>query len=316
MKKAVRNIVIVIIGLIMLAIIAISVFTGKAVFEGSTNTVSREDTLTNALEFEDKYDSFKEEYFVENLMLDNPNSNYPLPAIYVREEGNKNVAILVHGMGGTKETLVDVMGTFLDLGFDVIAYDQRNSGYNETKYNTFGILESLDTLTVIDYVSSLYENNIAPTKIALWGESYGALTSVIAAGRDDSKIDYLIIDSPVSDGRLLMNDELDQISKDQGIPVDFMLSTGDWYMNTALGIRLKDADATKWIKSVDVPVLITNSSDDTLTPPYMAKALYDALTHDNKELVTVDGFGHGQMPMKDPALYKEILEGFFRKYWC
>lgn len=72
------------------------------------------------------------------------------------------------------------MKTFLDLGYDTIAYDQRNSGENMAAYNTIGVLEAKDASAVIDHIKEKYPDG----KVILWGESMGALTSVIAAGEN------------------------------------------------------------------------------------------------------------------------------------
>lgn len=49
---------------------------------------------------------------------------------------------------------------FLDLGFDVLIPDQRNSGDNISKYNTFGVLESFDILDCLNYAKSIYDGKI------------------------------------------------------------------------------------------------------------------------------------------------------------
>lgn len=105
MKKVLRNIFIGLIVLLILGAVAICIFTGKAVFDGYTNAVSREDTVKNSMEFKKDYEDLSKNYDLEKLEIENPDLDHKIPAIYVKREGNKNVAVLVHGMGGTKETV-------------------------------------------------------------------------------------------------------------------------------------------------------------------------------------------------------------------
>lgn len=310
MKKVLRNIFIVLLVLLILGAIVISIFTGKAVFDGYTNAVSREETVKNSQQFKKDYDDLRKNYDIEKIDIVNQDLDHKVPAIFAKKAGNKNVAVLVHGMGGTKETVAPIMKTFLDLGYDTISYDQRNSGENMADYNTFGVLESKDSRAVIDYIKEKYPNG----KVILWGESMGALTSIIAAGNDSSNVDYLILESPVSNGMTMIVDEMRDIAKEQGIPLYFLIRTGDWYSKLKLGYNFSDMDGTSYMKNITIPVLITNSKTDTLTPPYMAEDLYGAKADEKKELVTVEGYKHGSFAYEDREGYKKIVKDFLEKY--
>lgn len=314
MKKVVRNILLGLIILVFIGVIGISIFTGKAVFDGYSNVVKREETIKNSQEFKKDYEDLAKDYDLEKFEIEDKDLDHKIPAILVKKEGNKDIAVLVHGMGGTKETVSPIMKIFLDLGYDVIAYDQRNSGENMADYNTSGLLESEDTRAVIDYISPFYKDRNKNGKLILWGESYGGLTSVIAAGKDDTNIDYLILESPVSNGFDMIEDVMKDISNKQGIPLGFMIKTGDLYSKAKLGISFSAMDGNEYMKNIKIPVLITHSKTDTLTPPYMAEDLNSAKADDKKELITVDGYKHASYPYKDRHGYKKILEDFLEKY--
>lgn len=177
-------------------------------------------------------------------------------------------------------------------------------------FNTSGLLESEDTRAVIDYIREKYQDG----KLILWGESYGGITSVIATGKDDTNIDYLILESPVSNGFDMIENVMKDISKKQGVPLDFMIKTGDLYSKVKLGISFSDMDGREYIKNIEIPVLITHSKIDKVTPPYMAEDLYAAKADDKKELITVDGYKHASYPYKDRDGYKKIVKDFLEKY--
>ena len=314
MKKIVKNILLALLGLVVLAFLALSAFVGRQVFEGYTNAASREDTIEDMETYKDSYGKIVDKYKVSKLNISKDSSDIKVPAILVQKEGNHNIAVLVHGMGGTKESTSPLIEGFLDMGYDVLAYDQRNSGENMQDYNSFGTLESEDTLAVLSYIVPKYKEKYEDAKSILWGESYGGLTSIIAAGKDDFYIDYLLLDSSVSDGRILLESVMSDIADQQGIPISYLMATGDWYTRFAIGVKFADFDGNKWIKNISKPILITNSKDDSLTPPYMAEDLYKNISHNKKNLYMVDGYKHASFPKKDNSKYMEIVKEFIEKY--
>lgn len=309
MKKVIRNILLGLLVLLIIGAIGISIFIGKVVFDGYTNVVSREETIKNSQEFKKDYDDLVKNYNLEKIEIEGQDLDHIVPAIFAKKPGNKNIAVLVHGMGGTKETVSPIMKTFIDLGYDVIAYDQRNSGENMADYNTSGVLEAKDTRAVIDYIREKYQDE----KLVLWGESYGGLTSIIAAEKDETNIDYLILESPVSNGFDMIENVMKDISKEQGIPLDYMITTGNLYSKAKLGISFSDMDGSDYMKNITIPVLITNSDIDKVTPPYMAEDLYKAKSDGKKELITVKGYKHASYPYMDREGYKKIVKDFLNK---
>lgn len=314
MKKIIKNILLGLLALLILVSLGFTAFIGRQVFEGYTNATSREETIKSIEEYKDSYAKIVDIYKVSKLKISKDSSDIKVPAILVQKEGNQNIAVLVHGMGETKESMAALVEGFLDIGYDVLAYDQRNSGENMADYNTFGVLESDDTLAVLSYIVPKYKEKYEDAKSILWGESYGGLTSIIAAGREDYYIDYLILDSSMSDGRILLEEVMEDATKGQDIPMSYLMAAGDWYSRFALGIKFSDFDGLKWIKNVRKPVLITNSNDDTLTPPYMAEDIYKAISHDNKEIHLVDGYKHASFPKNANDEYMKIVEDFLKKY--
>lgn len=311
MLKVLKKVLIAILIIVLLLSIGFSIFMGKEVFKGFTNIMPVEETIKNAKTYQKYFDAFAEDKFVEELNIPSSKYNHKIPALLVRKPGNKNIAVLVHGLGGTKTSMPHIMRIFLNLGYDVIAIDERNSGDNKALYNTFGVLESFDVLDAIKTAKTKIDDD---GKIVLWGESYGGATAAIAAGRDDSDIDYLILESPVSDFNEMLDSELKEIEKSQGIPFSYMKWTGNIYTKFKLHFTYNDINACEWIKDVSVPVLITNSDIDKVTPPHMGEDLYNAISHDRKKLYTAKGFEHTEFPKKEEEEYKNLVNNFLEAY--
>lgn len=311
MTKNKKKIIITILAILLAIFIGFTLFIGSQVFNGFTNMVSREETLIDEQSYEQEFEDFAQGKDVHYISFPSSKYKHNIPALLVKQDGNKNMAVLVHGMGGTGKSLSHIMDMFLNLGYDVLAIDQRNSGNNQAPYNTFGVLESYDILDAIDIAKKEIGKN---GKIVLWGESYGAASSAIAAGRDDQNIDYLILESPLADSNEFLDEELRGIEEKQGVPASYMKFAGNIYTKLKLHFSFDEIDAGKFIKNVEIPVLITNADEDTVTPPHMGESLYKAISHNNKEIFTAKGYKHADFPRKESDEYKDIVANFLKEY--
>lgn len=309
--RIVKRILLVLLTLIVVGVIGLSIFVGQEVFVGFSNATPREETLENERKYYlEEFNLLVENFKLEELSIPSSKFDHNIPALFIQEDGNEAMVLLVHGMGATKKSLVKEMEFFLSNGFNVVSIDQRNSGENLANTNTFGYLESYDILDAIDYI----RNNINHSgDLVLYGESYGGLSAIIAAGRDDTQIDYLILDCPVSDGELMMTDILLDIEEQQGIPSSYMMFTGNLYTQFKLGFRFEDTNGNDWIKAIEVPILVLNSKVDIVTPYQMGLDLYNSIKHDKKMMVTSEFATHAQLLQEDPQRYSNGIKDFLGK---
>lgn len=309
-KKILKFIFLLVLSIVIGVGVAFSGYLGLSVYNGFTNAYSREDTKKNIKEFEVEYNIFKSFYDVEEISIPSTYEDHEIPAIYIKDDSNENIAVMVHGMGGTKESVISPASVLLELGYDVIAIDQRNSGDNMAPLNTFGVLESYDILDAVNYAKNIVKDN----EIILWGESYGGASAAIALGRDESNIDYLILDCPVSDGREFLEEILKDIEAEQGIPVSYMMFTGNIATKVKLGFTFEEINSRKWLAETNTPTLIFNSKADEVTPEQMGIDVYNAIPHDKKELVTSDSSPHVQIHVLERDLYLNSISDFLKKY--
>lgn len=295
---------------ILILLLAFSIFIGKATFDGMTNIEDRKDTLENIGSYKDKYDNFAKGKDIEEIKIKSSKDKHDIPALFVRNPKSKDIVVMVHGMGASKYSLYNQGQIFYDMGYSLLIYDQRNSGDNTAKYNTFGILESFDALDAIGYA----KRELSAKKLILYGESYGATSSIIAAARNDSDIDYLILDCPVADSNELVDENLSKIEKEQKVPASFMRFTGNVFLKLKLGFTLNDIDSSNWAKDIKCPTLIINSKADKLTPVHMGDKIYKSIKTDKKEIYTGEDFSHCKFSEEDPMGFRKVIETFLEKY--
>lgn len=303
--------IVVLLGLIMVAFAGVTYLTGQEVFNGVTHLTSQEETLENEKYYQEGYENLIAPLEPESASLSSSQGDYDIPYLYLENDQAKGIVVMVHGLGGTKKTLAPIMRTFYDMGYSVISYDQANSGQSQVNYNTFGVLESYDTLDVLTFA----QEEVADRPVVLWGESYGGATAVMAAARDQEgsqMIDYLILDCPLADSNEMIDQVFHMVEDETGIPVSYLKWSGDLFNRVKLNVRFADMDASEWAKQITIPVFITNADQDQITPPHMAQEIYQAIPHDQKYLKTMQGYGHCEFTYSEPEAYQEMLADFLQ----
>lgn len=313
MKKGTKIVLIVFI-VVLLLFGGMSYFIGTQVFMGSTQLVTCEDTSKVKDSFWEKYnmnyEGFCNTYQIDKIEIISTFDGHVIPADYIYalgEEGNKNhqTVILVHGLGGNRYTNYPLAEMFLQKGYNVLTYDQRSSNENTAQYTTFGYWEKYDLIDYIDYVY-----NYAPEQIiGIWGTSFGGATAGLAMENKDveNKVDFLILDCPVSDMQWMVEEEMKKM--DIGLPISYMTFCGNIINKKELGFGYEDANVCDKIGNIEIPTLIINSKADTLTPQFMGQDIYDAINNDAMKMIwTVNDSEHTEMWLDYNQEYRENVE--------
>lgn len=317
-RKRVLTIVLgVLAGTVLVSALVTCIITGLASFDGMTRLTTNEETALDrdAEVARMGVDSaaFRAAYKIEEVSIPSTRGDHLIPADYISPDGNRDrsTAVLVHGLGGNRLSVYHIAELFLELGYNVLAYDQRASGENTAQRNTFGYLESYDLLDCVAYV----DGQIGADKpLVVWGTSFGGATTATALGRDDSKIDAAFLDSPLSEARYLIENQLKLVEQETALPAAFTMFTGNLAMKLRLGFEVDDANAASWIKNTTTPVLIFHSRADTVTPFWMGQALYDAIPGEEKQLAVYSNSPHAMIYENNPENYRENLQAFLEKY--
>jgi len=316
MKKSVKIlgiIGIILLTLLLLSIVGMSIFTGQSMLDGAMKMFSNEDTKENSLNYlkNDGFDIEKDfAAYVDNIKkvtIPSSKHQHTIPADYITVNGSEdnNTVILVHGLGGDRRTTYPIAKMFLEHGFNIVAYDQRNSGDNLAEYNTFGYLESDDLEDCVDFVRT----KVSPDKrVGVLGISMGGATAGFYSGKQHASdnIDFVILDSPISNMEYMI--ETGTSEMDIGIPLSYLMFCGNWATKIKLGFFYKDMNVPKTVAGSTVPTLIIYSKEDDVTPYFMAEDIYNAIPHNKKYLYTLENGKHATAFDIDKSKYtKEVM---------
>lgn len=217
----------------------------------------------------------------------------------------KGVIILVHGIGGNKESFLSLTKKLADQNVESIICDNRAHGKSGGKFCTYGYKEKNDIKLIVDHIKSIDPD----LQIGIWGNSLGGAIAIQAL-EFDKRINFGIIESTFSDFRQIVFDYKKRILK--GIGIKYV---SDYAVDRAGQIANFNPNKIKPIESVkriQQPVLIAHgNSDDNISFEY-GKALYENLASKDKIFVEVEGGEHHGLFESGGKSYENKLMEFIR----
>ena len=235
----------------------------------------------------------------EDLYI-NSFDNLKLHALFINNQSNKTI-ICVHGYKA-KDGLYDfgMSARFLNsLGYNLLFVDNRAHGLSQGKYIGFGVLDSIDVNSWIDYLVP----NMNQETIILYGMSMGAATVMNA---QNNKVKAIIADCGFASG---YDEVAYQIKKMYHLPSFPLVPISNILLKLLAKYSLKDKEAYKSIKNYKNNLLIIHGSKDHFVPTSDAYKIFDNATC-HKKILIVPGASHAKSYLKDTKLYEKTVREF------
>lgn len=224
---------------------------------------------------------------------------------YFECEKNAPIELMFHGYRGSAER--DLSGGVqrcFKLGRNVLIVDQRTSCNSEGNVISFGVNESKDCVSWIDFMIRHFGPDV---KIILTGISMGASTVLMAAGRElPPNVIGVLADCGYSSAKEIIK----KCARQMHLPANLV------YPFIKLGAKiyghfdLEEYSPMEAMKTCKLPVIFVHGEDDDFVPCEMSKATYEACKSP-KRIFTVPGAGHGIVYLVDnPGYLKEVSEFF------
>jgi fermentation-respiration switch protein FrsA (DUF1100 family) len=123
----------------------------------------------------------------------------------------------------------------------------------------------------------------------------------------ENKVDFLILDCPVSDMKWMVEEEMRKL--DIGLPISYMTFCGNIINKMELGFSYDDANVCDKIADIEIPVLVINSEADTLTLQFMGQEIYDSIQNEEIKMIwTVTDSEHTEMWLDYNQEYREKVQ--------
>jgi len=227
-------------------------------------------------------------------------------AWHFRQPGSPQTVIVSGGHKGQRTNSLGISAALWRKGFNVILYSYRGMPGSDRAPITFGIKEVLELQAVIAFA----RRRIPHARIGLLGYSMGAVVSLLGAAGEPG-VEALVLDSPFSDLRTLLAENVRRAGKLPGRPFVWLAGL---MLRLRSGSSLSDCSPKSVLSSLEPrPLFFIHGGADDITSVNHSRRLYDAY-RGPREIWIVQGAPHTGAYFADRPLYVERVAGFFARH--
>ncbi|WP_415606273.1 alpha/beta hydrolase [Liquorilactobacillus hordei] len=232
-----------------------------------------------------------------------------LSAAYIPAKNETNKTIIVaHGYQENHKDMASYIRMFHELGYNVLAPDDRGAGQSQGKYIGFGWPDRLD---YVKWIKQVIAKNGKNSEIGLFGVSMGGATVMMVSGEKLPKQVKAIVEDA---GYSSIEDELTYELKARfNLPKEPLITTAAWYTNVAAGFNFKEGSSVKQLHKNKLPIYFIHGGKDTFVPTKMVYKNYSAVKG-VKKIWVAEKAGHAMTFYDYPQEYQRRVSGFFAKY--
>lgn len=215
------------------------------------------------------------------------------------------VELMFHGYRGSSEQ--DLSGGVqrcFKVGHSALVVDQRASGRSEGNKITFGIYESRDCHSWIEFARQKFGPE---RKLILCGISMGAATVVMAAGQElPDNVVGVLADCGYTSPKEIIKVVIRQMKLPPAICYPFVRLAARLFA----GFDLEADSPIEAAARCKVPVIFYHGDKDAFVPWDMSRRNFEACSA-RKAFITIPGAGHGLAYGVEPERYLQTLREFF-----
>ena len=222
----------------------------------------------------------------------------------------KGTVVLLHGVRMDKRSLAGVGAALSDAGYRAVLVDLRGHGESSGRYLTYGGVETQDISMVLDALGS---RGLTLGRVGVYGFSYGGAVALEASARDP-RIEAVVAVAAFSTLRDVVDDY-----RRKYLPRPLNMIPSAWFQDAvdeAGRIAAFDPDGIAPLRAVghsSAALLLIHGTADTQVPLRHSQALLGA-AHGNARLFTVEGAGHGAMPIDSTGVVRREAVAWFDQW--
>jgi len=253
------------------------------------------------------------ETYEHQLFLVESNKNkYNIESIHIKSKIETSKAmILVHGIRGNYYDLLPTAFRYLKDGYNVVMYNQRQSGLTGGKTSTFGLYEKFDLEEIAAVTRRIYRDG----KIGVHGFSMGAATAIMQSELNEisNLIDFYILDAPFHslESAVELAVRHNEATK---IPPWYAKFSGDTVLRLRKGLAYKDFVPLNVMHHTTRPVLLIHGEKDEVTCPNGSRQLFATIHHNKRRLEIFADEEHCTAHFNDENEYFERIHRFIADY--
>lgn len=231
-----------------------------------------------------------------------------LNGLWIPAENPRGTILLVHGYRSTR--LVDfgeVYSFYHEKGMNILVPEQRCHGSSQGKYITFGVKESRDMISWIEYANA----HLSDLPMIISGLSMGASTVLYMADEAlPQNVKGIIADCGFTSPKAIISKVFTSVTHLPAKPAVFV---ADIFARVFAGFRFNQKDTRRTLANTKLPVLLVHGEGDNFVPYSMTLEAYEACTGP-KKLLTVPEAGHGMSYLYATETYNQLVTEFLDTY--
>ena len=227
-------------------------------------------------------------------------------AWHFRQPGSPQTVIISGGHKGQRQDALGIAVALWRKGFNVVLYSYSGMPGSDRAPITFGIKEVLELQAAIAFARKRIPN----ARIGLLGYSMGAVVSLLGAAGEPG-VQALVLDSPFSDLRRLLIENVRSSSRLPGTPFVWLAGVMFWLSTHSSMSACRPLDVLSSLEPR--PLFFIHGGADAITNVNHSRRLYDAY-RGPREIWIVQGAPHTGAYFADRPLYVERVAGFFARH--
>jgi len=227
-------------------------------------------------------------------------------AWHFRQPGSPQTVIVSGGHKGQRQGTLGIAVALWRKGFNVILYSYRGMAGSDRAPITFGIKEVLELQATVAFA----RKRIPDARIGFLGYSMGAVVALLGAAGEPG-VQALVLDSPFSDLRTLLVENVRSASKVPGTPFVWLAGLMFWLRTRSTLSACRPIDVLNALEPR--PLFFIHGGADAMTSVSHSRRLYDAY-RGPREIWIVQGAPHTGAYFADRPLYVERVAGFFARH--
>ena len=275
--------------------------------ESTLSEEAVQDIVDNWEKQKTQADAWMERSEVETVRIQSADGLSLSGETVVTDAASHRWVIAVHGYRGQHQSMYALTSYYGREGYNALLPDLRGCGDSEGEYIGMGWPDRKDLLAWIDWVVQ----RDSAAEIVLHGISMGGASVMMTAGEVlPGQVKAIVEDCGYTSVWDIFKDELAYLFHLPAFPI---LHIASGIASVRAGYSFTEADALGQIAKASVPVLFIHGSEDNFVRTDMVYQVYEACPAE-KDLLVVEGAGHGNSYSHAPELYFDTVFGFLAEY--
>jgi len=216
--------------------------------------------------------------------------------------------LFFHGHGSNRWSFPNEVRFLREDGYGMLLFDFRNHGESDGESSSMGFYEVNDAVAAYEFLASQPEVNA--DKIAIFGASMGGAMAILGAAQLPD-VKAVVAITAYSDMHQLVKDG---VVIRTGLPPSPFAEIVMAMMNQMSGSDMYQVSPLNAMADLgERPFFMMHGTADTTIPVDHAQRLYDA-AQGEKELIIVEGGGHGDLTRFEPEEYERRVRDFLGRY--